>query len=573
MNSLERKEELKREIEIYTERINAIVHEGEEDSIEEYPIDERVHKSELDDLSETLSDLEHELREIDYMDEEKLRISEINNQIYKEGYILRDSESNNDLLSRTQHAHEISKLISNKKTLSPLTLGIYGEWGEGKSSFLKLIEGELEKINADIKVNDTTEKQYSRTYVVRFDASEYDDQDKIWFSMLSQLFAKYEEELGIRAKIKYSYSLLKKSYRENEWKYLVNAVIISVFVVWISIYSKDKSILEVLTNNAVYINILGLISSITFATNIIMPMLKKIKSSTKKMSEKIASQIKYPDYKDLLGTREKVKESLETLTNVWTRKKKDKIVVMVDELDRCSEKTIVQFFEALQLFLPIESLIFVISINQKAVCFALANNNLHFFDEEIVSNDEKLKFGQKYLEKYITIPYHLPYQKNYQSYINYLLTDNSGSQQFDIFSEKEKSILIKLITEVTKYKNITPREMKKIINLLLLSKERLISTNRSKEKGFKLRFEEEIPWFIIKYFYPDTADCIIKYLERHYKYNKYKEFKLVKQFIFLPKEYKDTPDAIQSKELYKYLDNIRIEYIVLSNRILDNLIR
>ncbi|MGE7948154.1 P-loop NTPase fold protein [Lysinibacillus sp. NPDC093688] len=66
--------------------------------------------------------------------------------------------------------------------------------------------------------------------------------------------------------------------------------------------------------------------------------------------------------------------------NTWIKNSGDKIVIMVDELDHCSEKTIVEFFEAPQLFLPIES---IVHVNQEAVCYDLANNNMHFFVKEI----------------------------------------------------------------------------------------------------------------------------------------------------------------------------------------------
>lgn len=407
--------------------------------------------------------------------------------------------------------------------------------------------------------------------MVRFDASEYNDQDKIWFSMLSQLFAKYEEEIGIKAKVKYGFQVLKVSYRENKWNYIINFILLGAFIAWVVIYTKDKSIVEVIKDNAFFTNILGLISTAAVATNIVAPMLKKIKFFSKPMSEKIISQLKYPDYKDLLGTREKVKESLDVLIETWTKKRGDKIVIMVDELDRCSEKTIVEFFDALQIFLPVESIIHVISINQEAVCYSLANNNSHFFDKEIVSNSEKITFGQKFLEKYITIPYHLPNENNYENYITNLLTDDSDNEQLNLFSESEKDVLVKSINDISKYKHITPREMKKIINLLLLSKERLTNIYKSKEKGFILKFEEYISWFLLKYFYPKSAEIIMDYLEKYYDSNKYKTFNQIK-YIFGYKDFQENPNTKESEILFKYLDNIRIEYIIISNATSESLI-
>ncbi|CAH0289900.1 KAP family P-loop NTPase fold protein [Peribacillus simplex] len=562
-------EELRKEIKKYTEELNNIY-----DSSADYPHEpnnpEYEHSPDhVEILEDQLSRLELELREYEYTDEAVQRSIEIDDLIFNEGYIIRDSESTNDLLSRAEQALEISKLISNKKTLSPLTLGIYGPWGEGKSSFLRLIETELDNINVNIK-NDykDVKNKYNKTHVVRFDASEYNDQDKIWFSMLSQLFAKYEKEVGIRARIKYGSQVLKVSYRENKWNYIINFILLSAFIAWVVIFTKDKSIVQVIKDNALYTNILGLISTAAVATNIVMPILKKIKSFSKPMSEKIISQLKYPDYKGLLGTREKVKESLDALIEAWTKKRGDKIVIMVDELDRCSEKTIVEFFDALQLFLPVESIIHVISINQEAVCYSLANNNSHFFDKEIVSNSEKLTFGQKYLEKYISIPYHLPKEYYYKDYITCLLNG-----QLNLYGESETDILVQSINDITKYKHITPREMKKIINLLLLSKERLINIYKSKDYIHHIpKFDEYISWFLLKYFYPKSAEIIIDYLEKYSDYNKYKTYNQIKDIIHNIKDFQENPNIKESEILLKKLDNIRIEYIIISNEISESLI-
>lgn len=575
MGNLPSREHLEKQIREYKEileKLHRQQEQSEQEQQEQFEYLDEHYPNEYEDTINKLDNLELKLREIDYSDEKVFRHREFNKLNYVEGHVIRDSESKDDFLSRTQYAQELSKLISNKKTLSPLTLGIYGPWGEGKSSFLELIKIELEKINLNIREDKIVKNKYNKTHVVRFDASEYNDQNKIWFSLLSQIFAKYEKEGGILAKIKFSFGMVKKSFKDNLLKYVINFTLLGLFIAWVLIYSKDKSLVEVVTKNPLYTNIFGLVSTMAVTFNIVKPMFKKIKSLTKPMSVKIISQFKYPKYRELLGTREKVKESLEVLIDVWTKKNNDKIVIMVDELDRCSEKTIVEFFEALQLFLPIKSIVHVISINEEAVCFALANNNQHFFEEEIVSNSKKLSFGKKYLEKYITIPYHLPYENNYKNYIKNLLVNESDNTDLDVFNEKEKSLLTKFIIEREKQKHITPREIKKIINLLLLSKERIVNIYKAEEIDTPLKFEEYMSWFLLKYFFPDIAEKIIDYLARVYKHNKYKTFDMIESQLSVSQDFKELVDFEKAKDLFKYLKGIRIEYIIRSNNISEHLI-
>ncbi|MEH7500369.1 hypothetical protein, partial [Cytobacillus firmus] len=77
-------------------------------------------------------------------------------------------------------------------------------------------------------------------------------------------------------------------------------------------------------DNTLYSNFIGLFTAAAVAINIAMPILKKISALSKPMSEKVISQLKYPDYRNLLGTREQVKEHLDVLIQAWVKKREDK---------------------------------------------------------------------------------------------------------------------------------------------------------------------------------------------------------------------------------------------------------
>jgi hypothetical protein len=58
-----------------------------------------------------------------------------------------DTETSTDFLNYSEVAELVSELIANPDLL-PLSLGIFGGWGTGKSSTLRLVEAELKKIVA-----------------------------------------------------------------------------------------------------------------------------------------------------------------------------------------------------------------------------------------------------------------------------------------------------------------------------------------------------------------------------------------------------------------------------------------
>ena len=54
----------------------------------------------------------------------------------------RDSESDQDFLNFTELADQIATLIHNPAML-PISIGVFGTWGTGKSMVLRLVESRL----------------------------------------------------------------------------------------------------------------------------------------------------------------------------------------------------------------------------------------------------------------------------------------------------------------------------------------------------------------------------------------------------------------------------------------------
>lgn len=53
-----------------------------------------------------------------------------------------DIETTTDLLGYTVHANLLKQVIMSEQNL-PVTIGLYGDWGSGKSSILKIPKSEF----------------------------------------------------------------------------------------------------------------------------------------------------------------------------------------------------------------------------------------------------------------------------------------------------------------------------------------------------------------------------------------------------------------------------------------------
>ena len=87
----------------------------------------------------------------------------------------------------------------------------------------------------------------------------------------------------------------------------------------------------------------------------------------------------------------------------------DSLVVLIDDLDRCSPERIIDNLEAIKLFLNVERTAFVIGADPRIVRHAIETR---YKPSEIQEQDDQEEAGHRlvldYLEKLIQIPYHLP---------------------------------------------------------------------------------------------------------------------------------------------------------------------
>ncbi|MDW8068122.1 MAG: P-loop NTPase fold protein [Anaerolineae bacterium] len=78
-----------------------------------------------------------------------------------------------------------------------------------------------------------------------------------------------------------------------------------------------------------------------------------------------------------------------------------RLVVFVDDLDRCLPEKAVEVLEAIKLFLEVEGTVFVLGLDREVICRGIEVYYRRQGSEVPISGDD-------YLEKFIQIPFHLP---------------------------------------------------------------------------------------------------------------------------------------------------------------------
>lgn len=511
------------------------------------------------EIESEIGTLDSKIGEIYYKQEKELYKQEYDKKMvnYYRGSVLSDLMNTEDLFNRRERAKILAQYIIDKTTHTPFNIGIFAQWGKGKTTFLNYLKEELELYNSNKK--DKNNENFE-TYVVNYDASEYEEKDKIWASIMRAMYLKYENDTWF-PKLFYNLKKIlhdKKKFRTHILSYILSLMIVCALSVYSinALWSDWDKEWKIITGTGTTI-----IAIIIMIAKLIIPVAKGLLQSALPLSDKIVNNISLPNYVDKLGQRENIKKDLSILTDAWLRRWKKankRLVLIIDELDRCSEKGIVEFFQSMQLFLKVPQVVIIFAIDQEYLKKALSNSF------KITGKEEANEFLLEYLDKYINMPISLDIPENYLTYIDNLLSNVTKNESNFAFSDGEKQAIKSTFESIPTFL-LTPRKVKKLVNLLIISKETCVLFNKNSKDMELVDFRGYISWFLFSYFYKDAAKNIFIYSKQYDKYLKIKHL--------LNKISKDQKEKllinINNIQIIKLIDEIVIKDIYNYENILS----
>jgi predicted KAP-like P-loop ATPase len=298
-----------------------------------------------------------------------------------------DKETDIDLLDHEKIAQTVLEIVGDSH-LRPLTIGIYGDWGVGKSSVISLLQREIETGNKNGTLN---------AHAIMFNG---------W------LFQGYEDaKTALMETVVLELAKLQPKHKK------IQKLAVSLInrVNWLKVAKVSA--------NAVIMGMTGL--PIGSVLGHLAPLLHKdkeghptepFKSDDKEKflkeapKETVTSQIH--------AFRREFKELIET-------SKVEQVIILVDDLDRCLPKSVIEILEAIRLFLFVEGTTFVISADERMIEYAVRE---HFPNLPASYNE----YTKNYLEKLIQIPIRIPFLNQLQTgnYIKFLMLQHHLNHDF-----------------------------------------------------------------------------------------------------------------------------------------------
>jgi predicted KAP-like P-loop ATPase len=316
-----------------------------------------------------------------------------------------DNETDKDLLCFKVHADLIKSVISDKNIL-PVSIGVFGDWGSGKTSIMKILEKELE-----------SEKDIVCLYFNGWTFEGYDDAKA---ALIEDILLKLKEnrKIGVKITDEVNHLLDKVNWLRAGGFLLKNVA---------------KPALMAYATGGASLLVDGLSIAKDFFSDVVGNGAELIKKAESPEGSKIVSDLKEiikesPEKQIPAAVRDFRKDFAELIEKT----KIDCLVILIDDLDRCNPEIIIENLEAIKLFLNVPRTAFVIGADERIVRHAIE----YRYKSNLAVSSEIGKYENivtDYLEKIIQIPYRLPKLSNsdVESYMTLLFCQKELNDKFD----------------------------------------------------------------------------------------------------------------------------------------------
>ena len=313
-----------------------------------------------------------------------------------------DIETDKDLLGFSVHVNLIKDIVTNEKNL-PITIGLYGDWGSGKSSVLRILEKQLKKDND--------------TIVIYFDGWIFESFDDAKLALIQGIVDELEKSEKFVEKVKDNINDIKNAF--SKLKKSIN---------WMRILKVSaKSAIPVLS------------ASMTGGFSVVPLLISAFQEHKEELADLLTGDKAENFLKDVIGDDKEdkkydaVREFRRDFEELIKKSKHEKIVILIDDLDRCLPRHIIDNLEAIKLFLHVPGTAFVIAADEYIVSNAIKSE----YQSLIKASEQEgnsYNIGEAYMEKFIQLPYRLPSlsNKEVETYVNLLFCQSElPSEIFD----------------------------------------------------------------------------------------------------------------------------------------------
>lgn len=280
--------------------------------------------------------------------------------------ILTDNETQVDLLNNEGIARTIIGLLSEKPD-HPVTIGVHGDWGAGKSSMLEMIEaGFVDK---------------DEVLCLKFNGWRFQGFEDAKIALIEGIVTGMIEK---RPALTKAGEAVKNVFRRIDWLKVAKRAGGLAVTTFTGIPTPDQ-------------------------VNVLIGSLEGMLADPAKLATKESLSTVIDEVKDVLrpSERKNVPEEVEAFRKAFDQLLKDaginQLIVLIDDLDRCLPDTAIETLEAIRLFVFTSRTAFVVAADEAMIEYAVRK---HFPD--LPDSTGPRDYARNYLEKLIQVPFRIP---------------------------------------------------------------------------------------------------------------------------------------------------------------------
>jgi len=280
--------------------------------------------------------------------------------------ILTDNETKVDLLNNEAIASTIIGLLRAKPD-HPVTIGVHGDWGAGKSSVLEMIEAGF--VGQD------------DVLCLKFNGWRFQGFEDAKIALIEGIVTGLVEK---RPALKKAAVAVKDVFRRIDWLKVAKQAGGLAMTAFTGIPTPEQ-------------------------IGAIVGSLEALVADPAKLVTKENLSTAIDEAKDLLkpGESKNVPEEVEAFRKAFDQLLKDaginQLVVLIDDLDRCLPDTAIETLEAIRLFVFTAKTAFVVAADEAMIEYAVRK---HFPD--LPDSTGPRDYARNYLEKLIQVPFRIP---------------------------------------------------------------------------------------------------------------------------------------------------------------------
>lgn len=301
-----------------------------------------------------------------------------------------DLPAREDRLGRTPLVHTLADMLASPDQSLPMTIALLGDWGSGKSSVILQLKERLKLL--------AQRPRRSGYLFAEFNAWEYEQTDNIQAGLAQEVVRGLTAGLDWRDKLRLA---VANASKQHGWDFYltVSGLLLAGLLALLGVVNMDKlSDLNPMTQS-----VLG-----TGGAAVLLYTLLRTWQQTRRflehpLAEKLSTYLQLPNYGKHLGLVPVIKSEIKSLCAARLNEN-ERLLVVVDDLDRCKPAYITETLDAIRLVMNLEKVAVIIAIDDRIAFRAVADHYRGLAEDGKRSKEE---IARDYLGKIIQLPVNL----------------------------------------------------------------------------------------------------------------------------------------------------------------------